>query len=246
MRRLFALPLLASIALVACGGSDSADSAEETTTAAPTETAAPSASEQADAAPASERVVAAPEGSQAGNAMVLGSPDAPVKIIEYASVVCPACAYFHTEVLSGVRADYIDTGKVSIEFREFPTNPQNLAYAGFYLARCAATQKGSPAYFKMLGTLFERQREWAYGPTPGAVLENIAAQAGINREGLEECFYREDVKSAVKANIVSGHEEFEVSKTPTLFIDGEEISWGKSAEEFAEILDAELAKKAEQ
>lgn len=185
--------------------------------------------------------IAAPAGSLAGNAMILGSPDAKLTIIEYASVTCPACAAFHTQILPEIKTKYIDTGLVRFEFREFPTNPQNLAYAGFYLARCAATNKGSPAYFTMLNTLFERQREWAYGPTPGATLETIAADAGIDREGLEACFFREDIQSAVKANIVRGLEEDEVKATPTFIVDGEELDWGRSPQGMMDAIERELA-----
>ncbi len=68
--------------------------------------------------------------------VIFGDPDAPVTLIEYASWTCPACLDFHTRVLPTVKTDYIDTGKVRLVFREFPTAPANIAVAGFTLARC--------------------------------------------------------------------------------------------------------------
>jgi protein-disulfide isomerase len=232
----------------ACGGDDEA----ETTAAVATPTSAEieqvaDASADAGETHTEPAPVPAPEGSMAANAMVLGSDDAPLTIIEYASVTCPACAAFHAQIFPEIKERFIDTGQVRFEYREFPTNPQNLAYAGFYLARCAATTRGAPAYFAMLDTLYARQRDWAYGPTPGEVLENIAAQAGIDRDGLEQCFYREDIKEAVRENIMAGIEEHEVNATPTLIVDGEPFDWDRNrgVEGMIAAIEAELAERQE-
>lgn len=235
------LPLIISVSafLAACGGTEE-PVANESTGNNDTEVA-----EDADTGETSEaRVVAAPAGSRSAEPMVIGAADAPLTIIEYASVTCPGCASFHNQILPEIKEKYIETGKVRFEYREFPTAPANLAYAGFYLARCAATQNGAPAYFAMLDALYERQREWAFGPTPGETLENIAAQAGIDREGLEQCFYREDIKAAVKANVVEGMETHNVRGTPTLIVDDEELQWTRSIEGLTEAIERELAERS--
>lgn len=243
MIRLIALIGLSSLALAACGGSSDAETpAPETIADAALEEEGTTATPETTETPADEpQSVPAPEGSLAGGVMAIGAEDAPLTIVEYASVTCPACAAFHQSIFPEVKEKFIETGKVRFEYREFPTNPQNLAYAGFYLARCAATDRGAPAYFAMLDTLYEQQREWAYGPTPGVVLENIAAQAGIDREGLEQCFYREDVKAAVKANVVRGLEEDNVRATPTFMVDGEVLEWERSPEGMVAAIERELA-----
>ena len=51
---------------------------------------------------------------------VLGDPDAPVTIIEYASLTCPHCAQFHKEVLPQLKERYIAPGKVRLIYRDFP------------------------------------------------------------------------------------------------------------------------------
>ncbi|ADM08501.1 twin-arginine translocation signal domain protein [Parvularcula bermudensis HTCC2503] len=187
------------------------------------------------------QTLAAPEGSLAGATMALGSEEAPLTIIEYASVTCPACAAFHAQYFPEIKEKYIDTGKVRFIYREFPTAPQNLAYAGFYTARCAATDRGPVAYFAMLDTLYARQREWAYGDNPGDVLENIAAQAGIDRQELETCFRREDIRSAVKANVLEGVEAHGVNSTPTFIVDDEELDWNRGSETMSEAIERALA-----
>src|SRR5262245_20812558 len=74
-------------------------------------------------------------GEAAGD-MAIGDPKAPVQLIEYASVTCPHCREFHDRTWAKLKANYIDTGKVRFIFREFPTAPEELAVAGFQVARC--------------------------------------------------------------------------------------------------------------
>ena len=80
--------------------------------------------------------------------LVLGKADAPVTIVEYASMTCSHCANFHTAVLPKLKEKYIDTGKVRLILREFPLD--NLAAAASMLARCAAGDKS----YELIGAFF--------------------------------------------------------------------------------------------
>ena len=81
--------------------------------------------------------------------IVLGNPNAPLTLIEYASWTCAACLDFHNRIMPDIRAEYIDTGQVKLIFREFPTAPANLSVAGFVIARCAGPDK----YFDVVDEL---------------------------------------------------------------------------------------------
>src|SRR5262245_3685832 len=74
--------------------------------------------------------------------MELGNPNAPVTIVEYASMTCPHCAHFHEAVYPELKKKYIDTGKVRFIFREFPLDP--LAAGASAIARCAGKDKFFP------------------------------------------------------------------------------------------------------
>ncbi|MEE4209188.1 MAG: DsbA family protein [Parvularcula sp.] len=222
----------ALIALAACGGADEAD------TVAETETAAEAASE----GPPEPEMLAAPEGSQAGGEMAVGSEDAPLTIVEYASVTCPGCAAFHAALFPEIREQFIDTGKVRFVYREFPTPPARRAQAGFILARCAATDAGPEAYFSMIDVLYKRQYEWVRGDAP-TILRNIAAQAGIGDEGFDDCFRREDIRDAIISSIESGR-DMGVTGTPTFFVDGERFELGGSVEETLQKIAAEVEKRS--
>src|SRR5215813_7498787 len=64
---------------------------------------------------------------------VLGKDDAPVTIVEYASMTCPHCAHFHETTYPELKKRYVDTGKVRFIFREFPLD--KLAAGAAMLAR---------------------------------------------------------------------------------------------------------------
>ena len=65
----------------------------------------------------------------------VGPEDAKVTIVEYASMTCPHCSRFHTDVYPKLKEKYVETGKVRFIFREFPLD--NLAAAASMLARCS-------------------------------------------------------------------------------------------------------------
>src|SRR4051794_918445 len=93
----------------------------------------------------------------------LGSPSAPVTVIEYASMTCPHCQRFHAETFPVLKTKYIDTGKVYFILREFPLDA--LAFAAFMVARCSGDH-----YFDVIDTLFDHQEEWAFVADPVAAM----------------------------------------------------------------------------
>ncbi|HEX2652698.1 MAG TPA: DsbA family protein [Xanthobacteraceae bacterium] len=142
-----------------------------------------------------------------------GKADAPVTLIEYASMTCSHCANFHKTVYPTLKSKYIDTGKVRYIMREFPLDP--LAAAGFMLARCAGDNK----YFPLIGTLFEQQRDWVV-QKPLEPLLAIAKQAGFTQKSFEECLANQKMLEGIEWVRQRGAEKFGVNATPTFFING--------------------------
>lgn len=184
----------------------------------------------------------------ADNAIVLqdiifGDPAAPVTLIEYASWTCPACLDFHSRIMPTVKADYIDSGKVRLVFREFPTPPANVAVAGFALARCTE----GDAYYDMLDELFIRQDAILTlarqgGPVVEA-LKQVASNHGIvGDEAFQACLDSQDNRDAIKASIAAARNK-NVEATPTLFLNGEMLDNNAriSVSTFTAALDAALA-----
>ncbi|MCZ7660703.1 MAG: DsbA family protein [Xanthobacteraceae bacterium] len=144
---------------------------------------------------------------------VLGKADAPVTIIEYASMTCGHCASFHKTTYPELKKRYIDTGKVRFIFREFPLDP--LAAGAFMLARCA----GEGKYFPMVEMLFDHQDQWAVRQ-PLPPLLALAKQAGFTEQSFNSCLQDDKLLKQVEAVRDRGAKEFGVNSTPTFFING--------------------------
>ncbi|MEC9343564.1 MAG: DsbA family protein [Pseudomonadota bacterium] len=166
--------------------------------------------------------------------MVLGAEDAPVTIIEYASMTCPHCAAFHENSLPGLKEKYIDTGKVRLIFREFPFDPR--AAAAFMLARCAPKDQ----YFPMIDVMFRQQNVWATARDPRPPLLQIAKLAGFTQESFEACLKNQQVLDNVMAVKDKAAKEYRVESTPTFFINGEKQSGAFSVEEMSKFIDKHL------
>ena len=145
---------------------------------------------------------------------VEGRADAPVTIIEYASMTCPHCAKFHTTVYPTLKSRYIDTGKVRFIFREFPLDP--LAAAGSMLARCAG---GDDKYFAMIDALFQQQKEWVV-QKPLEPLLAIAKQAGFTQDSFNSCLADQKILDGIEQVRRRAAEKLGVNSTPTFFVNG--------------------------
>ena len=166
--------------------------------------------------------------------MVMGKDDAPVTIVEYASMTCPHCARFHENTLPGIKEKYVDTGKVRFIFREFPFDPR--AAAAFMLARCAPKEQ----YFPMIDVLFKQQSVWATAQDPRPPLLQIAKLAGFTQESFEACLKNQQVLDNVMAVKDKAAKDYKVDSTPTFFINGEKLSGEMSVEAMSAAIDKHL------
>ena len=158
-----------------------------------------------------------------------GKEDAPVTIIEYASMTCPHCAHFHAETYPALKSKYIDTGKVRFVLREFPFDP--LAVAGFMVARCLGDKRDA-----MVDLLFAQQKNWAYSDKPLQGLASLTKQAGMSQQSFEACLQDKAMYDNVNAVTEAG-KKFGVDATPTFFINGKKVSGDMSPDELAKNID---------
>jgi protein-disulfide isomerase len=171
--------------------------------------------------------------------IVLGKPDAPVTIVEYASMTCPHCAQFHTAVLPQLKTKYFDNGQAKLILREFPLD--GLAVAAFMLARCA----GPDRYYPMVGALFETQGTWAVPGTEGKdKLLLIARQAGFSKEKFDQCLADKELFNKIVAVRQRANDKFQVDSTPTFFVNGKRMKGDHQLKDFDEALAAAGAKPA--
>jgi len=169
--------------------------------------------------------------------MALGDPDAPITMIEYASLTCPHCATFHQNVLPKIRAKYIDTGKVRMIFRTVYFDRPGL-WADM-MARCG----GPLRYFGIVDMLFDKQREWTQGDTALDIVNNLYAIgriAGLEDADMEACIQDADKAQALVNESTANLEADKIEGTPTFIINGELVN-NQPYEAFVKKFDALLA-----
>lgn len=167
----------------------------------------------------------------------IGDPEAPVKIVEYASYTCPHCATFHATVFKPLKADYIDTGKVHFTLREVYFDRYGLWAA--LVARCG----GDLRYFGISDMLFDQQQEWAASSDPNAVVQSlrtIGITAGLTNEALDVCLADAGMVEAMVKRFEENMKADGVEGTPTLFVNGEKHP-NMAYEDLKAIIDAKLA-----
>ena len=162
--------------------------------------------------------------------LALGNADAPVTIVEYASMTCSHCASFHNTVLPVLKQKYIDTGKVRLIFREFPLDER--AALASMMARCAGGDKALP----LISMLFSKQDEWAAAKADFLPkLFKFGQQVGFTKQSFDQCRQNEKLIKDIIAVRDRGNTSFGVSQTPTFFINGKKMDGG-SIEDFDKAL----------
>jgi protein-disulfide isomerase len=150
--------------------------------------------------------------------MSLGNPKAKVQVIEYASLSCPHCAHFNETVFASFKAKWVDTGKARYTLKEMLTPPQQVAAAGFLMARCAGPAK----YFKVVDEVFRSQPRWESGKIK-PVLEEIGKANGVDEAQFAACLQDQASLDALSARAQRAYEADGVESTPTVFINGKRL-----------------------
>ena len=166
----------------------------------------------------------------------MGAKDAPVTIIEYASMTCTHCAAFHAETWPTLKSKYIDTGKVRFVLREFPLDP--LATAGFMLGRCVGADKRNA----IVDLLFTQQKNWAFVDKPVEALAATVKQAGVSQADFDTCLKDQKLYDQVNAERDQASTKFGINATPTFFINGKKIAGELSVDDLDKALQPLLAK----
>lgn len=232
-KSLYIAPMALALALTGCSG------------AAETEAGATSG----DAV----ETVAAPEGQKWSTTVaqtdaggyVMGNPDAPIKLVEYMSITCSHCATFGEEAFNTIRDDYVESGRVSFEIRNFVRDPLDLTAA--ILSRCG----GEGPFFALTkqalnnqGPMFEKAQSMGEA-TYSSVLQsepNIRfvrlaeqldlisyfQQRGVSADQAKACLSDTAVAEKLMADTQTAIKDFDIQGTPTFLLNGQKIdgtSW---------------------
>ncbi|MGB9576986.1 MAG: DsbA family protein [Candidatus Norongarragalinales archaeon] len=166
--------------------------------------------------------------------ITLGSPDAPVKLVEFGCYDCPYTKQAEPTVQQLLR-DY--DNKIYFVFKPFPIPSHKGSKLVAQAAFCAAKQ-GSRAYWRYHAALFENQEKLSQG---SAVLQQLAQQMGLNASALAECIQENqtvsEVNQMVEQGIASG-----IYGTPTFFVNEKPLVGPQPYGEFARAIEEEERK----
>ncbi len=147
----------------------------------------------------------------------LGSPKAPILVVEYAAPSCPVCARFNAQVFPLFRQNYIDTGKVYYVFRVFPLRAADGAAEA--MARCLPADN----YFEFIDLLFRNQSKWdeEYGVTDvhGGLVQ-MGRIAGMSAERVDQCIADKAQAERINKVAMDGEARYSLTGTPTFVING--------------------------
>ena len=165
---------------------------------------------------------------------IIGKPDAPVTIIEYASLTCPHCAHFQDEVLPEIKKQWIDTGKAKLVLRDFPLDEEALRAA--MITRCAPPDR----YYAFVDTFFAAQDKWVRERDYRGALARLARLGGMSKEEFDACLRNKRLEDSLVQSRFVASKELDVNSTPTFFINGTKFTGAPTAQDLSAHLEAAL------
>ncbi len=167
--------------------------------------------------------------------MSLGRKDAPVTIVQYASMTCPYCRQFQIETLPVLKREYIDTGKIRYVLRaEFPIGKQS-GLATIAL-RCAPPDK----YFALYDKLMRQQATWVSQEVRPDPIFKVAQQVGMTRTQFDSCRENRGMIDALNGIKERGR-TLGIIGTPNFFVDGKLVKSVIGIKDIREMVDPILA-----
>ena len=229
MRKLnFLAPLALALALTACGGATEGEAG-----ASSSETIAEVK------APAGQKWSETVSQTAAGG-IVMGNPEAPLKLVEYMSITCSHCKDFGEQAFVPLRDNYVDSGRVSFEIRNFVRDPLDLSAA--LLSRCGGEGPFFPLTEQALSyqtTMFEKAQGMGEA-TYGSILQSdpkirfvrlaeqlgliaFFQQRGISEDQAKACLADTAAAEKLMSDTQKGAEEFNIEGTPTFLLNGQKV-----------------------
>jgi protein-disulfide isomerase len=161
---------------------------------------------------------------------ILGKAEAPITIIEYASLTCPHCAHFDVTVLPKLKEKWIDTGKAKLILRDYPLDEPALRAA--MVARCAPADR----FYPLIDTFFAQQEQWVTSRDYRAALEKLVKLGGMSDKEFKACISDKKLEDQVAQSRLIASQQLGVDATPTFFINGKKFDGAPTVEAFDQAL----------
>jgi protein-disulfide isomerase len=164
----------------------------------------------------------------------LGKADAPLTVVEYASLTCPYCRAFHADAFDAIKKAYIDTGKVRWILREFPIG--HSSGNAWFVTRCTPAKD----HFKLYNLYLQQQAQWVSQEVRLDAIYAVAEQVGMSRADFDQCLANKQLETQLTWVKQRGR-QLGVSGTPTFFIGTEKVRKPITFAEFQAYADPKLS-----
>ena len=148
----------------------------------------------------------------------LGKPDAPIKMIEFASLTCGHCARFHNEVMPTIKEKYINNGKIFFTYKDFPLD--KFALKASIISRCS----GNKNYFSFLDVFYKKQSSWTRSQDPFKSLLKIAKIGGLKDEEIKVCVGNKSIEDGLLKDRLQSSKRYDITATPTIYFNGKKYT----------------------
>ena len=152
--------------------------------------------------------------------VVLGPDKATVKIKVFSSLTCPHCANFHIKVVSEIKREYIDTGKVQLIFIDFPLD--QVAFNASKILHCLDKKK----QMTFLDIVYETQIKWTNGSNINDInknLKKIVKNLGISSTQFDKCLIDEVISDKILNGRIDANHKYSIDSTPTIVINEKKL-----------------------
>ena len=159
------------------------------------------------------------------NIVAIGSYNAIVKIKIFSSLTCPHCANFHMKVVSEIKKNFVESGKVQLIFIDFPLD--QAAFNASKLLHCIDQKK----QMDFLDTIYETQNKWTKGPSIEEInknLKKIVKNLGITSNQFDKCLIDEAISDKILNGRIEANQKYSINSTPTIIINEKKLEGSAS------------------
>ena len=166
-----------------------------------------------------------------------GNSNSKIKILVYESLTCSYCADFHNDIFPELKKEFIDTGLISIEYKNFPLDMA--ALNAEIILRCNVENDR----IDFLGKIYEKQNLWAVGSDINKIndsLKKIGLEFNLKNEMMDNCLNNEMAQDEILNERIDAQKKYKVESTPTIFINEKKYKGSISYKEFKKVLNKSI------
>jgi protein-disulfide isomerase len=169
---------------------------------------------------------------------LLGSPTAPVEVVEFADFECPACGQYATVTETDVRTRLVNTGKVRIRYIDYPLPMHRNTWDASLAAACANDQG---KFWEMHDALFQYQDRWNGEATsrPRGPIGELAKSIGLDMTKYTACMDADTHRAKIQSHLAEA-EKRGIRSTPTFVFNGVVVPSALPYDRFTKYVDDAL------